>query len=115
MKSSFSAVIAMPIMSMISRSAQLAAGTATEMLSTFGSSGAMCVSTLVELAFLPQYLTHNTRAADSFQKLPAEWPLALVIVIAMPFASALYACVTGALTLGARPLRRAGHPAPARH
>jgi uncharacterized membrane protein len=76
---------------------------------------AMCVSTLVELAFLPQYLEHNTRAADSFQKLPAEWPLALVIVVAMPFTSALYACVTGALALGARPLRRHGQPAPLRH
>jgi len=72
----------------------------------------MCVGTLVELAFLPQYLAHNTSAVDSFKQLPAQWPLAIVILIAMPFTSALYACVTGlAASLAAWPLRRNEQPA----
>jgi len=75
---------------------------------------AMCLSTLVELAFLPQYLAHNTHAADTFQQLPSAWPLALVILIAMPFTSALYACVTGLVaTLAARSLRRHERTQPA--
>jgi len=60
---------------------------------------ASAASTLLQAAFMDQYLAHNTHASESFRTvLPPNVPPAVVVVIATPFTAAVAGVVTGFIT-----------------
>ena len=56
---------------------------------------------IVQVAFFPQYLAHNPKAVESFQRLPSDVPPRVLVILLTPIVAGVLGVVTGFLAWAA--------------